>query len=690
MPPKMKNMLSASIPYLDVIQEIAGAAGGPAGGAAKALVGLLKILEKAGDNVGGFEDLVADASTLVVVLNDWRNDSPGHHLYEAAQNLEDAIDAIKQTAGEKLSHSILIRLTNVKLDSDTIARLKERLTLAVQVYEVASGLKLNQGLEMLDKRSKWNHASSILAHHKKSNVTFDNNGPDNLIECQDGTRVDMLDKLIDWVTSRRRRLGWMTGPAGAGKTAISRTLCKKLRAMQIEPLSFFLFKASGRNSLAPLIPAFISQLVTLFPSIRLEIADIFDKDSDICGKSFATQFEVLFIPILQRISSTSSVDSPPILFVIDGLDEGEDTGNDVNIILQLIIHHLPNLQKQVKFLISSRQERKIQEHFDANCHMVHHVVVPSSMHDIRIILRHGLDKIHRRRQDLPPTWPTNEDFEQLVEHSSGYPIHAKVVLEYMSTGGIPPAAALRDVLLWASRGSEDPMMGGLESLFYGILSAAQAKNHLVCEVLELVVIYTECHFAWPSSIMISMVADILSSSNRYRISQLDQRQRLDLIMPALHNLRSLVSFDTLKPPSYGSLYDDDKDDQSDDGERDTTKKRFSSPNVILGDDPLTLQNLTGGSKRMTLQFYHKSLSDFLLSKGVSKELFVDIQAALKKTILRCIRLLKDPEYLTNRLVSFVHLFVQRVIDACYPAYGCPRIVHPYLEHQNETYYMHSL
>ncbi|KAJ7686248.1 hypothetical protein B0H14DRAFT_2422155, partial [Mycena olivaceomarginata] len=48
-------------------------------------------------------------------------------------------------------------------------------------------------------------------------------------QCHPETRTEMLDKLYRWATGTSSSpIRWLHGPAGAGKSAIMQTLCRRL------------------------------------------------------------------------------------------------------------------------------------------------------------------------------------------------------------------------------------------------------------------------------------------------------------------------------------------------------------------------------------------------------------------------------------------------------------------------------
>lgn len=85
-------------------------------------------------------------------------------------------------------------------------------------------------------------------------------------ECYPQTRVAVRDEITAWINgedSGVERILWVSGPAGAGKTAIARSLVKSWRKMRLLAASFFFSSVSGMSyyhSKARLIPTLAYQL----------------------------------------------------------------------------------------------------------------------------------------------------------------------------------------------------------------------------------------------------------------------------------------------------------------------------------------------------------------------------------------------------------------------------------------------
>ncbi|KAJ7863327.1 hypothetical protein B0H14DRAFT_3862899, partial [Mycena olivaceomarginata] len=177
--------------------------------------------------------------------------------------------------------------------------------------------------------------------------------------CHEGTRDRVLSDLRAWSQDDRREGGllWLYGSAGMGKSAVSQNFAANCEKEGTLGASFFFKRQdAGRGTWKGLFPTLVYQLATTFEELRGSIHKAVEDDRLIFGQAMLHQFRKLLVVPLNQ--------APPLtlhpIIVIDGLDECEDRGVQVQL-LKLIIDELRTGRLPVRFLIASRPEAHLRE-----------------------------------------------------------------------------------------------------------------------------------------------------------------------------------------------------------------------------------------------------------------------------------------------------------------------------------------
>ena len=142
-----------------------------------------------------------------------------------------------------------------------------------------------------------------------------------LSRCLPNTRTELLEQIADWATDQTgKRIFWLCGKAGTGKSTISRTVAQKLCDGHLLGASFFFKRGRAERSHAKLLfPTIARQLADFFPAIASGIAASLAKDSLLCDRYLSAQFEHLLLRPLQNAAPGSLLPTNVVL-VIDALD----------------------------------------------------------------------------------------------------------------------------------------------------------------------------------------------------------------------------------------------------------------------------------------------------------------------------------------------------------------------------------
>ncbi|KAF5326657.1 hypothetical protein D9619_004928 [Psilocybe cf. subviscida] len=284
-----------------------------------------------------------------------------------------------------------------------------------------------------------------------------------------------------------KRLIWLNGSAGAGKSAIMQSVIERYtRNAVILGSSSFSRADTSRNYAEVLVPTLAYQLARAFPAAIAVLEPVIHHDPLIFRASLHTQaYEFLVRPILY-LADTGIMDTTfRGVFVIDGLDECSDPQKQRHII-QAVASMLCDYPLPVSFLITSRPEVTTTSAFqrDKRLHGIFSIISldadVDAESDIRqFIVDSFLDILdsHPLRHHITMPWPDPSSINELVRKSSGHFIYAATAMKFIASSDEHPACA-REVVkgLQPSR-TESPFMQ-LDALYSHILTSAKFSSQV--------------------------------------------------------------------------------------------------------------------------------------------------------------------------------------------------------------------
>ncbi|KAJ7235990.1 hypothetical protein C8J57DRAFT_138872 [Mycena rebaudengoi] len=373
-------------------------------------------------------------------------------------------------------------------------------------------------------------------------------------QCHPETRADMLAELMSWCTNsaspslNRQQVTqntpvlWLHGPAGAGKSAVMRTLSQQLAAAGKLGASFFFKRGNSTQGNADTLFATLAYQLALsnISQLKSSISQIVENDPSLVARSMKVQLERLVLEPCRSLRESES-----LTILVDGLDECD--GHSVQEeILQLIASCFRKQPPPVKFILASRPEPHIREVFEGSFFLGLHECfnIQQSYEDIEKYLRAEFKRIycehHRTMANVPKPWPADKLLKKLIQNSSGYFIYAHTVIRFIDDKNFRPPERLQ-VIVENLKTEFDSPYGALDQLYKDILAVVPNRPRM----LELL-----------------YVIDTFSELGTYWISQLLHLERGDLRL-ALHGLHSLLSIpeDSLLDISEDYLEDEhvDKD-----------------------------------------------------------------------------------------------------------------------------------
>jgi len=328
----------------------------------------------------------------------------------------------------------------------------------------------------------------ILTRAASPNAFHDSYHEVDIPRCHENTRVAVLEKIGDWVnlvTDIAAFIMWLYGAAGAGKSAIARTMAEILHdRQQLLATFFFSRQDSSRNHVKSVVATLAYNITLSVPESYHIITSSIEKDPHIFHRPIAHQLQKLVSDPLQQLSRQGV--RYPTVIIIDGLDECLNHDERTTFLHAISTTTMtPQWDSaSLKFLITSRPEVPITRLFNANPavgvsirHSLDHE--PKSIGDVRYFLSAKFDEIkrtHPSRRHIPHHWPSPQVKADLVRKSSGQFIYPATIIRYISSPRHSPTSRLDIALSLQPLSGESPF-AELDAFYTHIL--------LSCENVEL-------------------------------------------------------------------------------------------------------------------------------------------------------------------------------------------------------------
>ncbi|CAA7269439.1 unnamed protein product [Cyclocybe aegerita] len=317
-------------------------------------------------------------------------------------------------------------------------------------------------------------------------------------KCHENTRVAVINKIMDWVTGKIDAdafLLWLYGPAGAGKSAIARTIAELCEKHNLLLASFFFFRSdSGRNTVKPLVASIAYRVACVVPAARVQIDSIIGVDPLILSYSVEAQLKKLVLDPLRILSDQGYFSETPLppLIVVDGLDECLDRDAQSHLI-QVLSSSMAEHRLPLKILVASRPESHIKLAFSLASEQgaISHLELNDDFHpddDIRRFLTdkfYEVQRSHPFRSQIPSSWPSEEQTKTLMRKASGQFIYASLVVRFVNFARDSPTRSLDIILnLRPPPVHRDLPFAELDAL-YAFILAGTADVDLALKILGL-------------------------------------------------------------------------------------------------------------------------------------------------------------------------------------------------------------
>ncbi|TEB23154.1 hypothetical protein FA13DRAFT_1740295 [Coprinellus micaceus] len=337
-----------------------------------------------------------------------------------------------------------------------------------------------------------------LSPHIAHGAAHDSDERWNAPACHEETRVAIREDIVSWIKHGEgdedpKRMMWLSGPAGSGKTAIAGSVAETCEEEGLLAATFFFSSFSGsaeRSSKRGLIATLayhMSQNDSLH-QFKSHLHAAVDRQPNIFRKNLKEQAKCLILEPFRKVygDQESRVGWPKVV-IIDGLDEVvaaqhhasmdhqlPATSEDDQVeILQVLLILSKDLFFPFRIFVASRPERNIADFFSDDAPGTAVNLFLDSRYqpdaDIRRFLESKFAGIRRRAGILSPLWPGENAFNRLVEMSSGQFIVPVTIVRWVESG--LPRQQLDEILNLVDVGNKNPF-ATLDALYRHILNRA--------------------------------------------------------------------------------------------------------------------------------------------------------------------------------------------------------------------------
>ncbi|KAJ7832894.1 hypothetical protein B0H14DRAFT_1171958 [Mycena olivaceomarginata] len=331
----------------------------PLQAAASALIRVIDQIEEIADTRHELERMAQRITSLATLLRQYAGRTNDEDIQNRLNGMTGAI--LQQT--RRIEEQLAPRVQNLITNSLDILEHMRAVSYLITIFEMDTALNTEAKASDIKNVVSQLHDSYVLEKLcPVAGSSYDDIG--GSVECMPGTRVGVLTELAAWATDPDSpAIYFLTGMAGAGKSAIAYSFAKLFENQTLLGASFFCSRASeARSNVAGIIPSIVFRLA--YHSQRFAEA-IIHAIKNAPGVSFphrspAFQFTTLITEPLHTLAQ----DFPIPVIVIDALDECSGLNVVRELLSMLIRSSLNPIQGgRLKFFITSRPVPHIERAF---------------------------------------------------------------------------------------------------------------------------------------------------------------------------------------------------------------------------------------------------------------------------------------------------------------------------------------
>ncbi|KAG8713905.1 hypothetical protein FRC08_012654 [Ceratobasidium sp. 394] len=385
-----------------------------------------------------------------------QQDTDINNLVENLASLIPSLESVKRLAEANLAETVIAMLNLIEDVSLFILNYKSRNVWARALYSMVDSTPQEQmgvfktrferlrgefntrlQVQMLETQQIESTRSKLL---ELAPVNLA--GYDPTRACMPDTRVNIIKDVTTWVCApgETRRLAWVHGLAGLGKSSIATSVCRQLDEQGVLAASFF----CKRDNPELRDPCRIITTVAYNLALRWKpygdiVAKIIHENPNLKSQHIRPLYDALIGKPVQSVEETKKPDGE-LAVVVDALDECGDVASRRQLLVCL--RDMSQLVPWLKVVVTSRPDADIQEFFghpDAGSFTAYNVLGYDALADIRTFMRTQLNEVEGVKD-----WPADA-VERLSDRSSGLFIWARTACEFI-TYGHDPCKRLAQVL----------------------------------------------------------------------------------------------------------------------------------------------------------------------------------------------------------------------------------------------------
>ena len=360
-------------------------------------------------------------------------------------------------------------------------------------------------------------------------------------KCIDGTRIEILNEIVDWINNADAvtpRIFWLYGQAGKGKSAIAHTIALQALNLGILGSCFCFSRVRQHEQLhTRLFPTVARDLARRDLRLRPLLVEVTTDDHSLRDTTnVATQWKRL---ILEPLSQLKGSPTGSVVVVIDALDESGAEHTRATV-LRVLATYGGELPANIRILLTSRPLVDIEDALNTSPHIyarsLDAIDTELTMRDIHLYVSTRLKSLHHTFSDT--------NLQQLAAKSGGVFEWARLACDFISPrNGMIPKDRFREIMSHAP-GDGRTLLDEMYTTFLKDLLRGSDERQAFCSVMRQIL--------WLKEPLPISALDFM----RDRFPQEDDRYPVGFTLNFMASLLAGVSeISTPVRPLHASFYD---------------------------------------------------------------------------------------------------------------------------------------